>query len=512
MARKELIDVIPTSLQLIESGGKAGKTVVRGEFARAGVATENKRLYSQKIWANEMKRLESKMNERNLFGEIDHPTDGRTSLQRVSHIVTGMKLDDGILVGEAEILPTEKGKILEALLKSGCKVGVSSRGFGSVRSNDEGVDEVQDDYRLVTFDFVADPADATAYPDVFFEGVEFPMAKLNENSREDSDVRRHAVVDKKKAAEWAKALEAEVAKEESGLPDKLLATLANMRAELREEIRGELLSDPSVAGSFKVVEQIKSLVRPYILPEDAEAIVSAKDDEIKALKKRLAEQELRIQDLEEEGEKLGNVAKEAGYKFYLERVLRDDPDGELVRNLLGDVKKFSSAAELKARVESVREQLAAKRTKAEAADAKLVEQAEQISVQAQSLVEEANARAKKSEDISLRLAQTNKQMALKLYTAQKLRSHPRAAKISALIESSGAASTDDIDALIEQHTESDPHDLDEASDMRARIRRRLGSRTMENSVLTEETRTARETDLFEVPMSTLQRMAGINRR
>ena len=298
------------------------------------------------------------------------------------------------------------------------------------------------------------------------------------------------------------------------LPEDLLSTLAKMREEVREEVRGELLSDPAVAGAFKVVEQIKDLLRPFVLPEDAEAVVGEKDTEIKALKKRLAEQELRIKDLEEDIEKLGSVAKEAGYKFYLERALKDDPDGDLIRNLIGDVKQFENSAELKARVEAVREQLAAKRAEEEEAEKKIAAQAEDIHSQAQALVAEANARAEKAEGVSVRLAEANKQMALQLYAAKKLRNHPRSAKIRSLIESSSVDSTEDVDKIVEQYTESDPHDLNEASDWRARVRRSVGSRTVESSALDEEVQATKKEDgdLFGVPMSDLQRAAGIGGR
>jgi hypothetical protein len=89
-------------------------------------------------------------------------------LNRVAHIVTKLWLEDGKVFGEAEILDTDPGRNLQALLKAGCKVGVSSRGYGSTKPNDKGEDVVQEDYKLVTFDFVAEPA-AGAFPAVFFE-------------------------------------------------------------------------------------------------------------------------------------------------------------------------------------------------------------------------------------------------------------------------------------------------------------------------------------------------------
>ena len=96
-------DALPIMLQLVEDGTDGGKVVVRGEFARSGLATENKRVYPRELWEREISKLEQSMSERKMFGELDHPNDGRTSLQRVSHIVTGMQIgDNGIVMGEAE--------------------------------------------------------------------------------------------------------------------------------------------------------------------------------------------------------------------------------------------------------------------------------------------------------------------------------------------------------------------------------------------------------------------------
>jgi hypothetical protein len=116
-----LVDTRPIRLSL-EEGKDGDKILVRGEFARCGSATENKRIYPKKLWEREIGRLDKPMKDRMVFGEAEHPDSGRTSLNRVSHIVTGMRIEDGILVGEAEVLPTEKGKNLIALLRSGCKI------------------------------------------------------------------------------------------------------------------------------------------------------------------------------------------------------------------------------------------------------------------------------------------------------------------------------------------------------------------------------------------------------
>lgn len=528
--RKDLLIDNAASVRLeLSEARKDGKTVVRGEFARAGLATENKRMYPKEVWEKEIKRLKTAMTERQVFGEIDHPSDGRTSLQRVSHIVTEMRVENGILVGEAEILPTEKGKILETLLKSGCKIGVSSRGFGSVKSNDDGVDVVQEDYRLVTFDFVAEPADKTAYPEVFFEGVEFPeMSKLTDDVHRDNDIRHHAKSDEELAKKWAAQLLAPdevvedpappaapvIAATPTTLPDTLLAKLAEMRAELRDEVRGELLSDPEVAASFKVVESFKELLRPFLLPEDAEAVVAQKDDEIRNLKKTIAEQTLKLKELEEDNDKLGHVAKEAGYKFYLERVLSEDPDAELIRNLIGDVTQYANSEELKARVEAVRVELS-KKSDAEAAIAEqIAEQVAAAQETARAAQERADLRESKYRTAVDKLVESNKALAIELHTERKLRSHPRSAKIRAILENTQSSSVDDVDDLIESLSAPKAHDDDEAQAWRARVRKSANSRTRENDILAEEVSPSpkKNSELFGVDMGDLKTLSGIRSR
>ena len=89
-AHRELLrDVCFVRLSLDEAAAD-GKIRVKGEFAKCGTATENKRVYPEGVWTKEIGRLGKAFNERRVFGEMDHPADGRTSLQRVSHIVTSL--------------------------------------------------------------------------------------------------------------------------------------------------------------------------------------------------------------------------------------------------------------------------------------------------------------------------------------------------------------------------------------------------------------------------------------
>jgi hypothetical protein len=173
-----LIDMLPVKLVLNESEGE--KAIARGEFMRCDVMTENNRIYPSKVIQREIMRLQEDIKNRRVFGELDHPEDGKTRLSRVSHIITDLRMEGNIVYGTAEILDTEAGLNLKAILQAGGEVGVSSRGFGTV--NEEGV--VNDDYQLITFDFVALPAIKSAYPKFFMEDLNMDIKELKEKNPE----------------------------------------------------------------------------------------------------------------------------------------------------------------------------------------------------------------------------------------------------------------------------------------------------------------------------------------
>lgn len=158
----ELYDIMPFEYQITESA--SGRLRVEGVFQRSDVPNANKRIYPRSLWEKELKesRVADMLASKAMFGELDHPADGKTMLKRVSHIVTGLELqEDGTVTGAAEILETPNGQILKTLFESGAQVGISSRGSGSVQN---GV--VQEDFKLGTFDFVARPSTPGALPRV----------------------------------------------------------------------------------------------------------------------------------------------------------------------------------------------------------------------------------------------------------------------------------------------------------------------------------------------------------
>jgi methyl-accepting chemotaxis protein len=140
---------------------------VGGVFQRADAKNANNRVYSEALWDRVLgdPAVVERIGERGMMGEADHPKEGETNIDRVSHVITALqKKSDKTIYGEAEILDTPRGRIVATLIQSGCRLGISSRGDGSVENKD-GTDHVsENDFKMDTFDFVINPSTSGAYP------------------------------------------------------------------------------------------------------------------------------------------------------------------------------------------------------------------------------------------------------------------------------------------------------------------------------------------------------------
>ena len=156
-----------TQLQILaneSTGSKPGHLRFRGKFQEAEAQNKNGRIYSYDILERERARLGACISERRLFGELDHPPDSIIHLENASHLITKLWWDkDIILMGEGEILPTPAGQILETFIRCGIPVGVSSRGVGTGKTNNEGIMVIDPSFKLITFDVVADPSTPNAF-------------------------------------------------------------------------------------------------------------------------------------------------------------------------------------------------------------------------------------------------------------------------------------------------------------------------------------------------------------
>jgi hypothetical protein len=155
-----------------DSSGKKGFHI-EGIFMQAEKVNRNGRRYPRNTLMNETNRYNEKYVKKNrALGELGHPEGPTVNLERVSHLITNLDFDGDNIIGKAKILETPYGKIVQNLIEGGAKVGVSSRGMGSLKSVD-GVNEVQKDFMLSAVDIVADPSAPDAFVNGIMEGKEW---------------------------------------------------------------------------------------------------------------------------------------------------------------------------------------------------------------------------------------------------------------------------------------------------------------------------------------------------
>jgi hypothetical protein len=155
-----------------KDGGKDMK--IRGIFMQADMKNRNGRVYPMGVLNKEVARYNKEfVAEGRAFGELGHPEGPTVNLDRVSHMITKLEADGKNFIGEAKLLSTPMGEIAKALIKDGGKLGVSSRGMGSLE-NRGGANYVKDDFYLATAaDIVADPSAPQAFVEGIMEGKEW---------------------------------------------------------------------------------------------------------------------------------------------------------------------------------------------------------------------------------------------------------------------------------------------------------------------------------------------------
>jgi len=162
-------DFNDTKLIVEEKVGKGKQYFIEGVFLQSELVNRNNRMYKEDIMDREVGRYLKECVENNrAYGELGHPENPSINLDRVSHLIVGLRKEGTNWIGKAKILETPMGMIARGLLDGGANLGVSSRAMGSLRENSEGVQVVQDDFMLSTAaDIVADPS----APDAFVRGI-----------------------------------------------------------------------------------------------------------------------------------------------------------------------------------------------------------------------------------------------------------------------------------------------------------------------------------------------------
>jgi len=182
--KKLLVDYIPFEVApeaINEAMSSNGKLIVKGVLQRAEAKNQNGRVYPMELLQREAKKYTGNfIKEKRALGELDHPDSSVVNLNNVSHNVLEMHWDGNDLLGTIEVLTTPSGNILRELFKSGIRLGISSRGMGSVEpmKEDKDAQEVQSDFELIAFDFVSNPSTHGAF-----------MNPVNESVNRDEQIR-----------------------------------------------------------------------------------------------------------------------------------------------------------------------------------------------------------------------------------------------------------------------------------------------------------------------------------
>jgi len=152
------------NLQVLTEGKTNPTMKIKGIFGRCNEKNNNGRIYPTAVLEGQLSKVQPMINERRLCGELDHPQNDTVKLSNASHLITKLEMKGDELIGEAELLNTPAGLTAKALVEGGVKIGISSRGMGTLSEDANGQKVVNEDFRLVTFDLVADPSTRGAFP------------------------------------------------------------------------------------------------------------------------------------------------------------------------------------------------------------------------------------------------------------------------------------------------------------------------------------------------------------
>lgn len=308
---------------------------VEGVFAICDVVTGNNRIYPAELFEKAIAELYPKIKEGKVFGHLDHPdNDARTKVSLASHIINDLKVieQDGqkVVWGRATILDNEHGRQLLSIFEAGGSVGISSRGTGETVKNEEGYDVVTD-YKLVSFDFVADPAAVAAYPKLVYENKnlgggnmtideiknKFPdlIDKIRDEIRQEYE---------KKYEEWKRDLKEEF---ERQLKNNILYAISQEKDRLLQQAKMETKDDVTAK---LILSKIVDVLSEYMRINKDALIEDKVDDKIVELQQIVENQKKEI----EESYKL---ISDLGKKYMFEKYVKGHPKEEEIKKELESV-------------------------------------------------------------------------------------------------------------------------------------------------------------------------------
>lgn len=198
MSKQLLVDYIPfeiTPQMLSEAKNNDGSKpfTLTGILQKEGQKNHNGRIYPGPVLHREIEKYQEVIKERRALGELDHPEEAVINLKNVSHNVCECHWEGSNVIGTIEILTTPSGNIARELIKNNVRLGISSRGLGSVKTIGEGTVEVQDDFELLCFDLVSSPSTRGAYMNLT-EGVNHKKLMISEGKAIDKYLKIESII------------------------------------------------------------------------------------------------------------------------------------------------------------------------------------------------------------------------------------------------------------------------------------------------------------------------------
>lgn len=174
----ELLEDVQIIVEDATIPGAAKSYFIDGIYVQADTPNRNRRTYPLPIIQKEVMRYKEQfIDQKRSLGELGHPESGSINLDRASHLITKLEQVGNDFVGRSKLLDTPMGKIAKNFIDEGVKLGVSTRGFGTLKAERNGISEVADDFHLATVDIVADPSAPNAFVSGIMENKEFYLTE-----------------------------------------------------------------------------------------------------------------------------------------------------------------------------------------------------------------------------------------------------------------------------------------------------------------------------------------------
>lgn len=286
---------------------------LRGTASRGGVVNRNNRMYPTSVLNKAVEKAQSKIRRGKFVGELDHPEWGSGSLSGIAIKYTKLWMEGDYMRFEADVLPTEKGRQLETLLRSGIKPGISTRGYGSVDAreiNGRRVLVVKDDYELAGIDAVLEESNQYAGISSFESKGGLEMELTVEKLRKDYPDLVKAIEDEVREAvktEESKTIRADLEKE---FEQKVASALEAKKESWMEEARKSVMESDEVKQMKTIVDAVVEAVKPVLPAQTKEDLDAALKAENETLKSEVQKKDEKVNQLEQENKDLKSKIEE----------------------------------------------------------------------------------------------------------------------------------------------------------------------------------------------------------